>query len=64
LIQSIFREALMREADAEELRLSESMLSDHLSRHREAGRTDEAMKLAVRDLCRAILNVNEFMYVD
>lgn len=64
LIQTIFREALLRDADEEELRLSREMLADHLKRHRESGHSDDALRLAVRDLCRAILNVNEFMYVD
>ncbi|MBL8812045.1 MAG: PSD1 domain-containing protein [Planctomycetaceae bacterium] len=64
VIQAIFREALLRDADIEELRLSREMLADHLKRHRESGRSDDALRLAVRDLCRAILNVNEFMYVD
>ena len=47
---------------AQELPLSVEFLKRHAQQHREAG--DRASLLALTDLCRAILNLNEFAYID
>ncbi|MEX2169186.1 MAG: DUF1549 and DUF1553 domain-containing protein [Pirellulales bacterium] len=67
LIESVFNIALQRKPDNDEL----IMASEFLKHHREIhgtnpgdGTGDSAKRLALVDLCRAVLNLNEFAYID
>ena len=67
LIDSVFRIALQRNPQKDEL----NMAGEFLKRHREIhgtnardGTGDSAKRLAIVDLCRAVLNLNEFAYFD
>ena len=62
LVETLFRVALNRTPTAQELPLSIEFLKRHAQQHREAA--DRASLLALTDLCRAILNLNEFAYID
>jgi hypothetical protein len=62
LVEALFRTALNRTPSAEEMTLSIEFLNRHFLRHRGAG--SRAGQLALTDLCRAILNLNEFAYID
>ncbi len=62
LVDNLFREALNRLPTADERQLSTDLLLRHKKQHDAAG--DLAPLLAFTDLCRAILNLNEFAYVD
>ena len=62
LVESLFRTALNRPPTAEESQLSVEFLNRHALKHQESG--DRAGLLALTDLCRAILNLNEFAYID
>ncbi len=62
LVQMLFQVALNRGPTAEESPLTIEFLKRHAQQHREAG--DRASLLALTDLCRAILNLNEFAYID
>ena len=64
LIESLFQRTLGRSADADELKLATDLLKRHAEQHRLAGRKGSAERLALVDLCRAVLNLNEFAYVD
>ncbi len=62
LVETLFRVALIRIPTADELQLSIEFVDHHTALHREAG--ERARLLALTDLCRAILNLNEFSYID
>ena len=62
LVETLFQVALNRTPTAQELPLSIEFLKRHAQQHREAA--DRASLLALTDLCRAILNLNEFAYID
>ena len=62
LVMALFQLALNRTPTDQELPLSIEFLKHHAEQHRDAG--DRASLLALTDLCRAILNVNEFAYID
>ena len=62
LMETLFQVALNRMPTAQELPLSVEFLKRHAQQHRAAG--DRASLLALTDLCRAILNLNEFAYID
>ena len=62
LVEALFQVALNRTPTAQEFPLSIEFLKRHAQQHREAG--DHASLLALTDLCRAILNLNEFAYID
>jgi mono/diheme cytochrome c family protein len=64
LVVAAFWRALSREPDGDEIRLASELLSSHCAHYRSAGHGDESRRLAWVDLCRAILNVNEFLYID
>ena len=64
MIETLFQRTLGRSADAEELKLATDLLKRHAEQHRSAGRKGSAERLALVDLCRAVLNLNEFAYVD
>ena len=63
VIQSLFRQALGRLADEQEIKLAKDLLVRHADKHRQA-EPDKAEHRALVDLCRAILNLNEFVYLD
>ncbi len=63
LVDSLFRRALSRNASSEEQTLAIEFLKRHRNHH--AMNADKnAGKLSFNDLCRAVLNLNEFVYVD
>lgn len=62
LVETLFQVALNRTPTAQEMPLSIAFLKRHLQHHRDAG--DRAHLLALTDLCRAVLNLNEFAYID
>ena len=63
VIHSLFRQSLGRSADDQELMLATELLVRHTEKHRQA-KPEAAERLALVDLCRAILNLNEFVYLD
>ncbi len=64
LIDAIFQRALSRNATQEETTLTVEFLQRHRELHAAKSSDDQAVKLAVADLCRAVLNLNEFIYID
>ena len=62
LVETLFDTALNRISTADELQLSIEFLKRHQVEHQDAGA--EAGRGALVDLCRAILNLNEFAYID
>ena len=62
LVETLFSTALNRISTTAELQLSIEFLQRHQVTHQDAG--VEAGRLALVDLCRAILNLNEFAYID
>lgn len=64
IVQRAFRDTLGRRPDAEEERLSLEFLKSQVEQHRAAGEPEAAELKAVVDLCRAVLNLNEFAYYD
>lgn len=62
LIETLFDMALNRTSTADELQLSVEFLQRHQSEHQDAGA--DAGHMALVDLCRAVLNLNEFAYID
>ena len=63
-VEVVFARSLLRATDANELKLCLELLRRHTAQHRTAGAADRAELLALRDLCRAVLNLNEFAYID
>lgn len=61
--ETIFRLALCRSPDAAESKLAIELLRRHTAQHRAAG-DEQAEQRALVDLCRAVLNLNEFLYID
>ena len=57
---------LSRAPDADELTVCRTLLSEHEQRHleRQGMTAKDAHAAALVDLCRMLLNVNEFVYVD
>lgn len=65
IVTTVFQTALGRVADPDELKLAAEFLMRHTELHREhADQAGAAERLALVDLCRALLNLNEFAYVD
>ncbi|MEI6163881.1 MAG: PSD1 and planctomycete cytochrome C domain-containing protein [Planctomycetota bacterium] len=62
LVEVLFQVTVNRTPTAEELPLLIDFLKRHAQQHKDAG--DRAGLLALTDLCRAILNLNEFAYID
>jgi hypothetical protein len=63
-VRSVFQHALSRNPDSDELQLVVGLLTRHTKLHRSGGAADRAEQLALVDLCRAVFNLNEFVYVD
>ncbi len=63
-VEVLFQRALSRSPDAKEKAICLDLLRRHTDQHRIDGAEDQAELLALRDLCRAVLNLNEFMYID
>jgi mono/diheme cytochrome c family protein len=63
-VETLFQYALCRLPDEKEKAICLDLLSRHADQHRMDSAGDRAELLALRDLCRAVLNLNEFMYVD
>jgi len=61
-----FRFALARPPDDEEQRMAVDLLGRHAVRYEKAPSTDGRSpgRRALADLCRAIMNLNEFLYID
>jgi hypothetical protein len=64
LIEALFQRALCRSATKEERTLAAEFLQRHRDHHVAKVPADQAAKLALTDLCRAVLNLNEFVYID
>jgi cytochrome c551/c552 len=64
LIDALFQQALQRSANTNEVALATEFLWRHRDQHATKEPTDRAATLALTDLCRAVLNLNEFAYVD
>ena len=64
IIKAVFQLALNRDPYREESKLAQELLLRHVEKHRSAGRSAGAERLALIDLCRAMFNVNEFLYID
>lgn len=62
-IRAAFRRALLRDPRPEELQAAADLLARHANDYRSAGR-EAFHRDALVDLCRALYNANEFMYVD
>ncbi|MEZ6045945.1 MAG: DUF1553 domain-containing protein [Planctomycetaceae bacterium] len=63
-IQQLFQLALARYADKAEIALALELLQSHTELHQSQGRAEQANHLALVDLCRALFNLNEFIYID
>ena len=63
-VETLFRRALSRSPDTKEKAICLDLLRRHTDQHRMEGAENQAELLALRDLCRAVLNLNEFMYID
>ena len=63
-IEGLFQLCLTRSPDAKELQLCTKLVRQHSEQHLRDGAEERAEQLAFRDLCRAILNLNEFIYID
>jgi len=64
LVRAVFQHALARNPDNDELQLARALLTRHTKIHQSGRAADRAEQLALVDLCRAIFNLNEFVYVD
>lgn len=64
LIDSLFQLALARSATSDERALAVELLQRHRAQHASKQPADRASQLAFADLCRAVLNLNEFLYID
>lgn len=58
-----FRLALTRDPGATEIQLADDLLRRHFDQYRQEGREQPAFQ-SLFDLCRGVLNLNEFVYVD
>lgn len=60
----LFQLALSRLPDADELVNCLELLRKHTKQYQSDNAADQAGLLAMRDLCRVVLNLNEFVYID
>ena len=63
-VKTVFRLGLQRDPAPDESRLARDLLARHMLKRREKRDEPEARRLALADLCRAVLNLNEFIYID
>jgi hypothetical protein len=63
-IESAFQLALQRRPGDNEREAAREFLARHVEKHTATGAGDQAERLAVVDFCRAMLNLNEFVYID
>lgn len=63
-VDSVFLMALQRDPDSDERRLAGEFLVRHQQHHRDRGADKDAARSAFIDLCRAVLNLNEFVFID
>jgi len=59
-----FRIALGREPEDDERRMAVELLGRHAALHAKTLDAEAAGRLALADLCRAIVNLNEFLFID
>lgn len=64
VVQQLFELTLGRKAGDDELALAITFLERHQREHAKKLAADQAARNAVTDLCRALLNLNEFIYID
>jgi hypothetical protein len=62
LIHRLFQRTLNRDPHDDEEQLAEEFLQQHAAQHQRS--SDSPSQLALTDLCRAVLNLNEFLYID
>ncbi len=63
-VKTVFRLGLQRDPAPDESRLARDLLARHMLKRREKRDEPETRRLALADLCRAVLNLNEFIYID
>ncbi|MBL6704482.1 MAG: DUF1553 domain-containing protein [Planctomycetaceae bacterium] len=64
IVAAVFQLALARDPEPEERTLAQDLLLRHGDKHRVNASKSEAERLALIDLCRAMFNLNEFIYID
>ena len=64
LINRLFHRTLSRSASTAEQTLAIDFLNRHRDHHAKTEASENAAQLAFTDLCRAVLNLNEFVYID
>ncbi|MDA1016573.1 MAG: DUF1553 domain-containing protein [Planctomycetota bacterium] len=64
IVATVFQLALARAPEPEERKLAQDLLLRHADKHRVNASKSEAERLALIDLCRAMFNLNEFIYID
>ena len=64
LLDSLFQQSLSRSATDEEHSLAVEMLRRHRAEHTTKYGAAESSRRSLIDLCRAVLNLNEFAYID
>ena len=64
IVATVFQLALARDPEPEERKLAQDLLLRHADKHRVNASKSEAERLALIDLCRAMFNLNEFIYID
>lgn len=64
LVESLFQRTLTRSATAEEHSLATDLLRRHQVAHAKQFPAESSAHRAVTDLCRAVMNLNEFAYID
>ncbi len=64
VIRTVFQLALERDPEPEELLLASELLIRHQQQHQLQDASVDAGRLALIDLCRAMFNLNEFLYLD
>lgn len=64
IVTHLFQTTLNRAPDEEELKLALQLMRHNFEVHHRAGDGEPAFQRSVDDLCRAVLNLNEFIYID
>ncbi len=63
-VDRLFQETLSRPAVPDELQLAAELTRRHRDQYAAEGPVESALRRALVDLCRAVLNTNEFLYLD